>query len=64
MKVRISFRSEIVVEGDTIEQVREKWEMMPLYSDEAHHHGIEFVEIDSVEDANTYKDLRHEFEQP
>ena len=63
MKVRISFRSDIVIEGDTMEQVHEKWEMMPLYSDEAHYHGIEFLEIDAVEDAETNHDLRHEFEQ-
>lgn len=62
MQVRISFRSEVVVEGDTIEQVCEKWQMMPLYSDEAYQHGIEFIEVDAVEDAETYKDLKHEFE--
>ena len=61
MKVRIAFRSDVVIEGDTIEEIREKWETMPLYSDEARNYGAGFLNVDTVEDADTYDDLKHEF---
>ncbi len=63
MKVRIAFRSDIVIEGETMEQIREKWGDMPLYSEEARKSGVEFIEIDAVEEAETNHNLRHEFEQ-
>ena len=63
MKVRIVFRSDIVIEGETMEQVVEKWQMMPLYSSEACHHNVNFQEIEVVEDANTYDDFMTQFNE-
>lgn len=44
-----------------MDEVRDKWENMPLFSDEARQNGVEFLDIDAIEDANTYKDLSYEF---
>ena len=57
MKVRITFRSEIVLEGNDLEDVANKWSGIPLFSDEATANGAEFIELVSVEDADTCKDL-------
>jgi DNA-directed RNA polymerase subunit RPC12/RpoP len=61
MEVRIKFNADIVITGDTMEQVRSKFESMPLWSEDAKECGVEFSEIQSVEDANTYNDLEHEY---
>jgi DNA-directed RNA polymerase subunit RPC12/RpoP len=61
MEVRIKFSADLVITGDTMEQVRSKFENMPLWSDEAKACGVEFSEIQLVEDANTYNDLEHEY---
>ena len=63
MKVRISFRSEIVIEGETMEQVVDKWQAMSLFSEEAEDSGVEFYDIESVEDADTFEDLMDEFHE-
>lgn len=44
-----------------MEQVRKEWESLPLYSDEAYSHGAGFLEIDAVEDAETFSDLMRKF---
>ena len=61
MEVRIKFDADLVITGDTMEEVRSKFENMPLWSDEAKECGVEFSEIQLVEDANTYNDLEHEY---
>ena len=61
MEVRIKFDADLVITGDTMEQVRSKFESMPLWSEEAKACGVEFSEIQLVEDANTYNDLEHEY---
>ena len=57
MKVRITFTSEVVLEGKDINDVKYKWENLWLYSDEAKASHADFIEISNVEDANTNKDL-------
>lgn len=62
MEVRIKFDADIVITGDTMEQVRSKFENMPLWSEEAKACSVEFSEIQLIEDADTYKDLTDEYD--
>lgn len=58
MKVRITFRSEIFFDGETIEDVAKQWLTTPLFNTEAiSNNGADFLEIVSVEDAETSEDL-------
>ena len=50
MEVRITFRSEVYIEGDNLEEIRNKWEDLDLYSQEAKEKArIDFVELVSAE---------------
>lgn len=51
-KVRILFSSEIWIEGDNYEDMRNEWYNLQVFSDEAIEHGAEFVHHISVEDAD------------
>ena len=62
MEVRIKFDADIVITGSTMQEVREKFESMELWSQGAKDCHVEFSEIQLVEDANTYDDLRHEYD--
>ena len=59
MEVRITFRSEVYISGENMAEIKDKWENMNLYEK---NNGVEFVEINTVEDAETYKDMRHKFD--
>lgn len=54
VQVRFSFRVESYIEGKNMDEVRRKWESMDMGK------GIKFVELVSVEDAETYDDLTNE----
>lgn len=60
-KVRIKFSADLVVEADSLEEARQKWEGMPLWSKEAKECGAEFSDILLVEDAETYDNLIEEW---
>ena len=60
MKARIRFAMDICIEGDDMTDIRRQWEGTPL--DELCAKG-DFVEIETVEDAGTYKDLTEEFDK-
>lgn len=62
MEVRIKFNADIYIEGETMQEVREKFESMPLFSVDALDCGVEFSEIQLVEDAETYDDKRKEYD--
>lgn len=62
MEVRIKFDADIVIKGNTMQEVREKFESMELWSQEAKDSNVEFSEIQLIEDANTYKDLADEYD--
>lgn len=64
MEVRITFRSEIFLEGKDMKEIVEKWEDMELFSKEANEAYACEVEVVSVEDAETYDDLMDEFNDP
>lgn len=61
MEVRITFRSEVYIEGETIEEIREKWEELPIFSADALDKHADFVELTSVENAEDYTDLMSDF---
>jgi predicted RNA-binding Zn-ribbon protein involved in translation (DUF1610 family) len=61
MKVRIKFDADIVITGDNMAEVREKFEGMELWSQQAKDCHVEFSEIKLVEDADTYEDLEHKY---
>ncbi len=60
MEVRITFRSEIVVEGNDLEDVKQKFEGLNLCTKEGNGN---FVELVSVEDNDTYRDLMEEWDE-
>ena len=64
MEVRITFRSEIYVSGKTLAECKEQWEEMSLFSADAllKNHA-NFVEVCSIEDADTYEDLEDEWDK-
>ena len=61
VEVRIKFSADLYIEGNTIEEVREKWENMPLFSPDAEKCGAEYCETLLIEDAETFKDLSDKF---
>ena len=61
MELRITFRSEIVITGETLADCAKQWEQMELFSDEAKQHEACQIELVSVEDAETCKDMLSEF---
>lgn len=60
MKLRITFRSEMYVEGETMEDCISQWERTPLYPPKT---NCSFVEISSIEDADTYEDKTNEWDE-
>ena len=59
MEVRFRFAMEVFIEGDDMADVKRQWEETPI--NELCAKG-DFVEIEAIEDANTYKDLTEEFD--
>lgn len=57
IEVRITFRSEVYVKGKTLREIREKWENMPIFSNDAletyHAEYIEFCSSERADD-NSY----------
>lgn len=56
-RVRITFRSEVIIEGNTLNEINEKWQNLPLFSNDAEECGAEFIEVVSTEDAETYEEV-------
>jgi len=64
MEVRIKFSGEVYIKGENMSEIKSKFEMLPLFSADAlEDNGAEFGEILLVEDAETYKDLRKEYDE-
>ena len=64
MEVRITYRSEVYIQGDTLEDIKRTWENINL-DDVEHEENVTdygFVELVSVEDANSYEDLTSKFD--
>lgn len=58
VSVRITFRGEVYVEGETLTECKQKYEALKLFTDES---GASFIEECSVEDGETYKDMSQEW---
>ena len=52
MKVTIIFEAQVIVEGKNAKEIREKWEDMELFADEAKEHNAEYRDTIAVEDEN------------
>ena len=64
MKVRITFRSELYIEGKSLEEVVSKFERMPLFSADALEEGsAEFIELVSIDDEKTGEDLMEKYNE-
>ena len=62
MEARITFRSEIYIEGKDISDIEDKFQNIPLFSADAlEKYGAEFIEVVSVEDADSNKDLTNKW---
>ena len=62
MEVRVKFSADVVISGKNISEIREKWESMPLFSEEANENNVEFSEVLLVEEYPSYKDISEEWE--
>lgn len=54
IKARVTFMSEVFIEGQSMEEIRSKWESLQLHPDGS---DIEFVEVDRFEDAETGEEI-------
>lgn len=62
VEVRITFRSEVYLSGKTMQEIKDKWEALPLYSEEASEKAsADFIEVVSVEGATSHKDMMSEW---
>lgn len=60
MEVRITFRSEVYIKGETLEEIKSKWENMPIFSADAlEDYSADFVELVSAErvDDDSYNEV-------
>ena len=57
VKVRVKFSADLVIEAESIEEARNEWESLPLWSEDAKKCGVEFSETLLIEDADTYEDI-------
>ena len=61
MEARIVFDAHIYIDGKDINEIREKFEDMPLFSIQALDFGIEFIDYLAIENADNNEDLTNEF---
>ena len=60
IEVRVTFRSEVYIKGKTLNEIREKWENMPVFSvDALETYHAEYIEMCSSErvDDDSYDDV-------
>jgi len=64
MRVRITFRSELSIEGEDLAEVVSKFEGMPLFSGEALEEGCaEYLEMVSMDDEDTGENLMPKYNE-
>lgn len=61
MLVRIRFAAEVYIEADSVQEARDKWENLPLFSPEALENSAEFIETEAIEDGDTSADIENEW---
>ena len=59
IKVRVTFRSEVYIKGKTMEEIKDKWEELPLFSADALDHSADIFEMVTAErvDDDSYDDV-------
>lgn len=62
VKIRITFKSEIYIKGNSLAEIEHQFEAMPLFSPEALEHSAEFVSYDYIEGITTQKEYDWEFD--
>ena len=63
MEVRITYRCEVYIKGESLVEIKEKFDEMPLFPESNKDCPQEFVELNSVErvDDDSYTDLTSDF---
>ena len=59
IEVRVTFRSEVYIKGKTMEEIKDKWEELPLFSADALGHSADICEMVTAErvDDDSYDDV-------
>ena len=59
IEVRVTFRSEVYIKGKTMEEIKDKWEELPLFSADALDHNADICEMVTAErvDDDSYDDV-------
>ena len=59
IEVRVTFRSEVYIKGKTMEEIKDKWEELPLFSADALDHSADICEMVTAErvDDDSYDDV-------
>ena len=63
MKVRITFRTECMIEAESLAEVKSIWERVKVVPRDTKNAKFEFIETVSIEDGDTYRDIEHEFDK-
>ena len=61
MKVRITYRTECMIEAESLAEAKSIWESVTAVPRDTKDAKFEFIETVSVEDGDTYLDIEHEF---
>ena len=59
IEVRVTFRSEVYIKGKTMEEIKDKWEELPLFSADALGYSADICEMVTAErvDDDSYDDV-------
>ena len=59
IEVRVTFRSEVYIKGKTMEEIKDKWEELSLFSADALDHSADICEMVTAErvDDDSYDDV-------
>lgn len=61
MEARITFSASVIIDGNSIDEINEKWVNMDLFSKEAKSNYAEFGDVLEVVDADTYDTIECDF---
>lgn len=62
MEVRVRFQADVYIEGDTLEEIKEKWEEMPIFcADALEDYGADISETISAMNTENWEDCTKEF---
>ena len=64
IEVRVTFRSEVYIKGKTMEEIKNKWDELPLFSVDALDSDVDVCELISAErvDDGSYDDVMNIFD--